>query len=128
MRIFLKVIGFGSGVVVLAAASTIIWFFFYSRDLPATTTLAHFSPHAPTTVSSPCLTNATVAIPYDAIGPILRSALSVAESGEDGPSAIEQTYRGFSDVRDGRSALSFQVARTMFCAPEKPVTRELQEL
>lgn len=79
-------------------------------------------------MSDACFGNTSVAIPYDSIGATLREALSAAEGGEEGPSAIEQISRGFSDVRDGRSALSFQISRTTFCAPDKALRRELQEL
>ena len=62
------------------------------------------------------------------MGRNLRAALSAAEGSEDGPTAIQEIERTFSDVRDGRPALAFQVSRTMFCSPEKAVTRELKEL
>lgn len=87
VRIFLKALAFGT----LCAADT-------------------------TTVSDVCSANSS-AIPYDAIGSNLRSALNAAEGGEDGPSAIVQIMRGFSDVRDGRSALSFQIARNNVLQP-----------
>jgi penicillin-binding protein 1A len=115
-------------VCALVVVFGLSWFFFYSRDLPDLSTISQFAPRTLTKVSDPCLQSPTIAIPYDGIGDNLRSALSVAEAGEDGPTAIEKTSHAFSDVRDGRPALAFQISRTMFCSPTKAGSRGLKEL
>jgi len=123
VRIFLKVLTIALGGCVLAVGLALGWLFFYSRDLPDIHSLDPFVPQTATTVSSPCATDTSVAIPYDSIGSTLRAALGAAEGGEEGPSAFPH---GLSD--DARSALSFQIARTMFCEPEKGLTRQVREM
>lgn len=104
------------------------WLFFYSRDLPDINALVSFSPQERTTVADPCFNGTVVVIPYDAVGKNLRSALNAAEAAEDGPTAWEQASRAFSDVREGKLAPSVQIARTMFCSPERTINREAKEL
>jgi penicillin-binding protein 1A len=127
VRIFLKALAIAFGGCVLAVGLALGWFFFYSRDLPDVHLLDRLLPQSATSVSAPRASNISIAIPYDSIGSNLRAALNSAEGGE-GPTAIGQVLHGFSDVRDERSALSFQIARSMFCEPEKHLTRDLGEL
>lgn len=111
----------------LSSLSCFYWLFFYSRDLPDINAIGKFSPKIKTTVSDSCLKDAVVVIPYDAIGSNLRAALNAVEAGEDGPTAYEQVSRAFSDVRGTRVALSTQVARSMFCSPDKALDRQVKE-
>ncbi len=104
MRTLLKVLfGFVAAVVILIAA-VVSWFFLYSGDLPDIDRLAQFAPSTTTSVSDPCLP-ASVAISYEAIGQNLRNALSAVE------------------VR-----LPLQISRTMFCAPSKMLSRQVNEI
>jgi membrane carboxypeptidase/penicillin-binding protein len=105
MRTLLKVLfGFVAALVILIAAAA-SWFFFYSRDLPDVGRLGKFAPTTTTSVSDPCLTGLSVAIPYESIGENFRNALSTVE------------------VR-----LPLQISRTMFCAPSKMLSRQLNEI
>jgi len=109
-----------SGLVV---AGFFYWLFFYSRDLPGFGTVAQFSPAVPSKVLDPCIKSSVVAIPYVAIGTNLRAALDAVEASETGPSAYQEISRSFNDVRATRVALSSEIARTMFCSPEKSLVR-----
>jgi penicillin-binding protein 1A len=128
VRLFVKVLLACLGLLAMALILGFSWLFFYSGDLPDINAMAPFSPETEITISDPCFKGTVVAIPYDALGVKLRGALNVAEAAENGPTAYEQTSRAFSDVRDARIALSIQIARTMFCSPEKTMARELKEL
>lgn len=122
------------GVLALLAVSGLVigvclyWLFFYSRDLPNFGTIPQFSPIAVTNVADPCVKTNIVAIPYEAIGANLRAALKAVEASEEGPTAYQETIRALSDVRDTRTALSTQVARTIFCSPERSLVRHEKEL
>lgn len=122
------------GVLTVLAVSAIViagcfyWLFFYLGDLPDFGTIALFSPAVTKNVSSPCIKTNVVAIPYEAIGTNLRAALEAVEGGEKGPTAYQETIRALSDVRDTRRALSTQVARIMFCSPERSLVRHEKEL
>jgi penicillin-binding protein 1A len=104
------------------------WLFFYSRDLPDFSTIAQCSPVATTNVSDPCLKINVVAIPYEAIGTNLRAALEAVEASEEGPSTYLNMTQALSDMRDKRTTLSTQVARSMFCSPERSLVRHEKEL
>jgi penicillin-binding protein 1A len=128
MRLLLR------GVLALLAVSGLVlalglyWLFFYSRDLPDLDALSQFSPPATTTVTDKCYTTPITAVPYEAIGSNLRGALNSVEASEAGPTAYQQVSRALSDVRETRTALSTQIARTMFCSPEKSLVRRGKEL
>jgi penicillin-binding protein 1A len=91
--------------------------------------LAQFAPASDTDGFDPCVKSASVSIPYDSIGANLRAALSATEAREDDPGVLAETYRGFTR-HEGRhrATLSWQISRTMFCAPSKPLSRQLDEL
>ena len=114
-----------SGLVI---AGFFYWLFFYARDLPGFGTIAQFSPAVPSNVLDPCIKSSVVAIPYDAIGTNLRAALDAGEASETGPTAYQQISGELSDVRETRRALSAEIARTMFCSPEKSLVRHEKEL
>lgn len=126
LRLLLKLLLACLGV--LAIIIILYWLLFYSRDLPDLDVLSQFSPSGTTTVADPCYKTPITAISYDALGSNLRVALNAIEAPEDGPTAYEQMSRALSDVRETRLALSMQVARTMFCSPERTSSRELKEL
>jgi membrane carboxypeptidase/penicillin-binding protein len=105
MRTLFRVLfGFVAAVVILIVAAA-SWFFLYSEDLPDVSRLAQFAPATTTSVSDPCLAEASVAIPCESIGGNLRNALSAVE------------------VR-----LPYQISRTMCRAPSKTLSRELNEI
>jgi membrane carboxypeptidase/penicillin-binding protein len=82
MRLFVKILAADLIGFLLICVIGLVWIFFYSRDLPDIKALAKFTPPQETRVSDPCLTTASVAIPYESIGNNLRTALSAAEAGE----------------------------------------------
>jgi membrane carboxypeptidase/penicillin-binding protein len=105
MRTLVKVLfGLAAAVVILTIVA-VSWFFLYSGDLPDIGRLAQFAPATTTSVSDPCLEAASIAIPYEAFGANVRDALSAAE--------VE---------------LPLQISRTMFCAPSKMLSRQLNEI
>jgi penicillin-binding protein 1A len=129
MRLLLRVLAIGLGVVVLVAGVGSLWIFFYSRDLPDMQRLAEFAPAQMTQVSDPCLLAASVAIPYESIGNQLRAALRASEASEDDPAALTQELRGLNFQEKRHSATtSLQVARTMLCTPSRTMDREIMEL
>ena len=124
----MRVLGIGLGVLLLIAGIGLFWFFFYSRDLPDMKVLAQYAPAQATHVSDPCL-SPSVAIPYESIGNNLQAALRAAEASEDGPGVLYQEYRAIKDLKVSyRAPLSVQVARGMFCAPAKDLTRQAEEI
>lgn len=129
MRILLKICLIGLTAIVLVLAAAMVWVFLYSRGLPDIRALSQFDPAAVAQVSDPCLSSATVAIPYESIGTTLRSALSAAEASEDDPGVLVETYRGFTqNGGPHRATLSWQISRTMFCEPSRTLNRQLDEL
>jgi membrane carboxypeptidase/penicillin-binding protein len=129
MCLLLKTCLIGLGAIALALITGFAWLFYDSRGLPDGRALAQFAPSSVTHVSDPCVESASVAIPYDSIGANLRAALSAAEASEDDPGVLTETYRGFRH-QEGRhrATLSWHISRTMFCAPSKPLSRQLDEL
>ena len=118
-----------AGIAIVLFGGMIGWFFFYSRDLPDVHSLARFAPTTAAPVSDKCLPNATVAIPYDAIGANLRSALNAVGVKEAGPTFLAATYEAF--IRDDhlhRATLSQQVSQTLFCTPSRELRRHLEEI
>jgi penicillin-binding protein 1A len=129
MRLLLKTCLIGLGAIALALITGFAWLFYDSRGLPDAQALAQFAPASVTHVSDPCAKSASVAIPYDSIGVNLRAALSAAEASEVDPGVLTETYRGFTHhERRHRATLSWHISRTMFCAPSKPLSRQLDEL
>jgi len=128
MRVLVRGVLAVLGVSLVAIVVFFCWAFFYSRDLPDFGTVAQFSPAAAMNLHDPCVKTAVIAIPYDAIGVNLRAALDAVEGSENGPTAYEEASRALSDVRETRLALSTQIARTMFCSPEKAIARHVKEL
>jgi membrane carboxypeptidase/penicillin-binding protein len=128
VRLFVRVLLVCLGLLGIVVVSGLGWLFFYSRDLPDFNALSQCSPAVHTSASDPCQKSAVVVIPYDAMGRNLRTALDAVEASENGPSAYEEMSRAFSDVRETRLALSVEIARTMFCSPERAVARDLKYL
>ena len=118
-----------AGIAIVFFGGMIGWFFFYSRDLPDVDSLARFAPTTAAPVSDKCLPNATVAIPYDATGANLRSALNAVGVEEGGPSFLAATYETFiHDDHFHRATLSEQVIRMLFCTPSRELRRHLEEI
>lgn len=129
MRLLLKICLIGLGAITVALIMGFAWLFYDSRGLPDAQALAQFAPASVTNVSDACVKGASVAVPYDSIGANLRAALSAAGASEDDPGVLTETYRGFTHhERHHRATLSWQISRTMFCAPSKPLSRQLDEL
>jgi len=117
------------GFLVFFVAACLVWFFHYSRDLPDAFLLAQFAPPTATQAIDPCLKTASVAIPYDSIGDNLRKALSAAEMSENDPGVLKATYRAFMDREHPyRTILSWQISRTIFCRPSRPLQSDIAEL
>jgi membrane carboxypeptidase/penicillin-binding protein len=110
MRVLIRFLVIGLGVILLVAGTALFWIRFYSRDLPDMRALAQFAPSRVRHVSDPCIAAASVAIPYASIGNPLKAALSAAEARED-----------------DKAKLSLQISRSMFCAPSKTLNREVAE-
>ena len=128
MRVLLTIGLIGLGAATLALIVGFGWLFFDSRGLPDAQAVAMFAPSTEIDVSDPCIKTPSVAIPYNSIGANLRAALNAVEAREDDPSVLTETYRSFTDKkRLHRATLSFQISRTMFCGPSKPLTRLLDE-
>ena len=129
MRVLVKILAIGIGVIVLAGGVAFYWIFYCSGDLPDTKSLARYAPAEPMQVSDACLGTASVAIPYDSIGENLRAALRAAESGEEDPGILADLYSGFTDQATAhRVPLSLQISRGMFCVPSKILDRSVAEL
>ncbi len=126
MRLLLKIFLYCIASVVLLVAGGLLWFVYYSRDLPDTRSLAQFAPTTVTQVSDPCLEGPSIAIPYDLIGSNLRNALNAVEVGENDPGVLAETYRAFTDQTHlHRATLSMQISRTLFCTPSRMLRRQL---
>ena len=128
MRILLKIFFCCVACVVLFVAVGLLWFVYYSRDLPYTRALAQFAPKSVTQVSDPCLEGPSTAIPYDLIGSNLRNALNAVEVGENDPGVLAETYRAFTDQTHlNRATLSMQISQTLFCTPSRMLRRQLDK-
>jgi membrane carboxypeptidase/penicillin-binding protein len=129
MRLLMRALAIGLGILVLATCFGIFWIFVYSRDLPDMNALAQFAPAQGRQVSDPCIATASVAIPYEAIGNKLRAALRAAGAGEEDPGVINEVYRGLSDqAKPHEGALSVQISGSMLCAPSMTLRRAVNEL
>lgn len=128
IRALLKVIGTLFGAIVLLIGAVAAWFFFYSADLPDMRALVLFAPTSVTRVSDPCLQDASIAIPYEAIGDNLREALSATEVDEKDAGEHGDTYRELTGQMSHRATLTLQISRGMFCAPSRTLNRRVKEL
>src|SRR6266480_7086007 len=117
MRVFVKILAAGLIGFLLLCVIGLVWIFFYSRDLPDMKALAKFTPARETRVLDPCLTTASVAIPYESMGNNLRAALSAAEAGEEDQGVLRALYLGLANRISQRQTLSMQISRSMFCEP-----------
>ena len=129
MRVLLKVALSCLALVTLFFGSAFCWFRFYTRDLPDTKKLAQFIPAAPTPAFDTCRKTSSPAIPYEMIGENLRAALNAVGVTETGPGVLSVIYHSLAEDSNRNTAtLSFQISRTMFCSPAKPLRRQLDEL
>ena len=128
MRMLLKICLVGLGALALALIGLFAWLEFDSSGLPDTQGLARFAPVKPIQVSGECQASATVAIPYESIGENLRVALEAAEVGDGDPGVLSEILEGSGNHGRVHAALSLHISRTMFCAPEKPLIHNLNEI
>src|ERR1700758_1695010 len=128
MRASLRILGVLFSLVVLLIGAGVTWLFFYSADLPDMNALAQFAPTSVTRVSDPCLQEASIAIPYEAIGNNLREALSATEVSEGDQESRSDTYRELTGQTSHRATLTLQISRSMFCTPSKALNRQMKEL
>lgn len=133
LRLFLKLILYSLAAAFLVLVSSVLWFVYYSRDLPDINVLAQFAPTATADVSGPCLPGPSTAIPYALIGKNLTNALNAAEVGENNPGMAKELLGIFTsaDISAGtrhRFPLSGRVSRTLFCTPSKMAKRQLDYL
>ena len=129
MRLLIKVVLSCIGVVVSLLAVSVLWFRYYTRDLPDIGALAQYAPATVSLSSDPCV-GQSVVIPYDAIGLNLKNALNAVGVREDDPSAVSVTYWGLvGENRFHGATLSVQISFTMFCeSPSKTLVRQIAEL
>jgi hypothetical protein len=131
MRTLRKVALFLAGMLVLILVTVFCWLYFYSReDLPDMSALQQYVPLSATRVSDPCH-ESSVAIPWEALGPNLRGAISASETNQNDPGVVRTIIRGFAGQENqGRrtAASSWYLSRTM-CYPHwKNLKRELAEI
>ncbi len=98
-------------VILFVCAVAGVWFFAYSGDLPDFNVLALYAPAQEAQVSDPCLPGVSTAVPYEAIGYNLRTALNAAEGYE----------------RTGHPNVRKQISQLMFCEPSRMLERHLKE-
>ena len=129
LRLFLKIVLCSLVAVVAVLAGGILWFVYYTRDLPDINALAQFAPTTTAEVSGACLQARMIAIPYASIGKNLMNALNVAEVDENDPGVVSQMWRSFTDQQYlHRAILSDQVSRMVFCIPSRMAKRQLDRL
>lgn len=128
MRMLLKILLTGLGALALVLVGIFAWLEFDSSGLPNMGDLARFAPAKPAQVSDPCQGAWIVAISYESIGDNLRAALEAAEVGEDAPGVLSEILQGSSNHGRVHTALSLHISRTIFCAPDKPLKRDLDEI
>jgi len=110
MRRIARIALFVLAGVVLMALAGMGWLYFYSYDLPDIGHLRGFAPTNPVVLTDDCLDRPVMAIPYQQIGKNLQDAITSVE------------------FRQKRATLSEQIARTLFCQPDKQLSRHLKEL
>ena len=133
LRLLLKVFLYAFVTVVLVLAIGVLWFVYYSRDLPDIDALAQFVPTTAVEVSDACLQGRSIAISYASIGKNLMNALNAAEIGENDPGMAKEILGIFTspDISAGPKhavPLSTRISRTMFCTPSRMAKRRLDEL
>jgi membrane carboxypeptidase/penicillin-binding protein len=123
------------GIVLYLVAPTFIllgcataWLFFYSRDLPSTKQLGEFAPTSLKQTADACLPRPVVALPYDQVGQNLLDAFSSVEVNPDAGGILANLFRERKGKLPHHAEISLQIARTMFCAPEKALQRHMKEL
>src|SRR6185437_11380126 len=94
MRWLLRIVLLLGGTVLLVLVAGFCWLYFYTRDLPDISRLAQYAPTTVTQASDPCLGPST-AVPYEAIGANVRSAITAVEVTENKQGILRQTLRGF---------------------------------
>jgi len=124
----LKTCLFCFGAIALVPIVGLAWLDFDSRGLPDADSLAIFAPAAMTQVTDPCQKAVSVAIPYESIGDNMRAALQAAEAREDGPGVLINLVEGVGNLKHPQATLSIDISRTMFCAPDRPLHRNLNEI
>ena len=130
MRTLFKGVAFFVGAFLLFITCGLLWFFFYSGDLPDTSRLRLFAPESSAQVTDPCLNAIATAVPYDSIGANLRTALQSVGVSESDPGVLVTIFRGFTGgARPPRATLSYEVSRTLFCeAPSGMLRRHVAEI
>jgi membrane carboxypeptidase/penicillin-binding protein len=118
-------LGFLSIIAVLIGIP-FFWLYVYSRDLPSLDALAGFAPSYPTQITDTCSGVSVTAIPYDSFGDYALAAMRVAETGEDGPTAVNEVLG--NSPNPGRIGLSSRISRTLFCGPSRTLSRDVAEL
>jgi len=129
MRWLLRIVLLLGGTVLLVLVAGFCWLYFYTRDLPDISRLAQYAPTTVTQASDPCLGPST-AVPYEAIGANVRSAITAVEVTENEQGILRQTLRGFfgSELQHhGNAGASWIIGRTMFCAASNRLSRRLAE-
>lgn len=130
MRTLLKILLFCISAVVIVVAVGVIWFVYYSRDLPDNARLSQFAPANITQVSDPCLQGASLAISYDAIGNNLRTAIASAETSEHDAGVLRTTLQGLlsEKPRNRTIVASWYVSRTMCYPRTRDLARQVSEI
>jgi len=130
VRTLIKPVAFLVGAFLLFITCGLLWFFFYSSDLPDTSRLKLFAPESSAQVTDPCLDAIVTAVPYDSIGANLHAALQSVAVSESDPNVLVTILRGFTGgARPARATLSYEVSRALFCeSPAGMLRRHVAEI
>ena len=114
----------------LILASLLVWLYFYTADLPDVVALKTFAPELPSDVEfSECGRTVRVpVIPYSEMNDRLRAALVAAE-GNVRPGVLKSQYLALFSPNKSRGGMySMQLARDLFCFPQRRLSRTLGEI
>ena len=113
----------------IIACSVFVWLYFYTADLPDVMVLRAFAPRSASDVEySGCVTRRVSVIPYSEINGKLRGAM-MAVNGNVRPGILKKTYLDWFSPSAARGGIySIQLARGVFCSPQRQLARELAEL
>ena len=130
MKLLLKFCLVVLGALALIVLGAFSWLSFDTQGLPDPQCLSAFAPLTVTKTSDPCAKSVLItALPYDSIGPNLRSALSIAEKGEDDPGVFMTYYLELTQHDPVRGApLSALIAKYMCYQSSQTLHRMLDEM
>lgn len=117
-------------VMLLGTSILAGWFFFYQRDLPDMETLGAFAPVSAVKIQTidACEQGSQVRVlPANDMGQV-RNAVLAAEGDVDPRGVVRRLYEDFSSDSARRYGMySMQLARGLFCRPERRLNQALAE-